>query len=282
MYEEWKDLYEYGASTVQIGKAYGKDPSSVGAKLRRMGVVMRSNKINSRRYKFENPRYFQKIDTEKKAYFLGFMYADGYVTTKNSDNHSARSFGVSISKKDMHILEDFKKELGSTHPVKVYNTYSGYSKGVEYVRLLIRNNDTCDDLISQGVVEKKTDIITRPKGVPYELIRHFIRGYIDGDGSIKMAKPERGKKSKKFTVSILGTEDILIFISEYFLENGLVRKVNSFGKRRSAQVVSHVEYGGNIQAQKILDHLYDGATVFLERKHNRYLMLKEQHSRIYA
>lgn len=280
MYLDWVTLYENGFSTVEIGERYKKDPSNVGAKLRKLGVTMRSNKENSRRYEFNNTRYFQNINTAEKAYFLGFMYADGYVTS--SDGSGARSFGVSLSMVDIHILEQFKKELKSTHPVNVYKSYSGYSEGNEYCRLLIRNDDTVQDLVNNGVVEKKTNIITRPNSVPSDLIRHFIRGYFDGDGSIKITKPANEKMATSFCVSFLGTDDILHFISDYFLEKDLIKRVNKFQKRREGQIVSCVDYGGNIQSKKILDHLYEESTVCLERKYKRYLMLKEQHSRIYA
>ena len=77
------ERYNNGESSLQIAKDYNVTASSICGLLRRNGCVLRSNKINSRKYSF-NENYFKNIDTAEKAYWLGFIAADGYVQTHNS------------------------------------------------------------------------------------------------------------------------------------------------------------------------------------------------------
>lgn len=77
------ELYNSGLSTVKIGKMFGKHYSTVRNILINNGVKLRSNKINSRKYTI-NENYFKNIDTEEKAYWLGFIYADGYISNVGS------------------------------------------------------------------------------------------------------------------------------------------------------------------------------------------------------
>ncbi|WAX16506.1 hypothetical protein LC76P1_00069 [Lysinibacillus phage LC76P1] len=266
-YDRIVELYNNGMSSVGISREMGIGTTTVFRALSKFGVKARSNKFNSRRYKV-NHDFFDNIDTEEKAYILGFSYADGYVT-KSGD---AKYFGIAISTEDSEILDKINRAMDSNYEIKNYMTKeNGKYKSTPYSRLLIRSDKIFDDLSKHGVIPKKTNIITRPK-IRYDLIRHFIRGYMDGDGSIIMTK------KLEFTFSLLGTDDLLLYISEYLLENDLISSINKLGKRKDEQIVSYIRYGGNIQAQKILDHLYQDSTIFLDRKYNRYIKLKEVNS----
>lgn len=106
---------------VKIAKYYNCSPGSIDGILKRNGIQKRSNKDNSRRFNV-NHDYFEKIDSEEKAYWLGFIAADGYV-------NKANCVGVTLASKDHAHLLKLAKATESTYEIKQYNLYSSYSSG---------------------------------------------------------------------------------------------------------------------------------------------------------
>ncbi|WP_404323938.1 hypothetical protein LG298_09795 [Cytobacillus firmus] len=269
IYEMYK-LYVSGLSTLKIGEKFKVSPSTVSRLFTRMGLEMRSNSLNSRKYKV-NHDYFEEIDTEEKAYWLGFIYADGYLTTRDG----RQMFGVSIASKDRNLLELLNKSLHSDYKIREYKVTGGYKVGVRYSRLIISSEKICNDLQKHGVFKQKTNILLPPK-IKREFIRHFIRGYIDGDGSIFKTDNDYGYD---WHLSIVGTNELLTYVIEYFFEEGLVQRKTKLEKRKKHHKISYIRYGGNIQLKKILDHIYCDAKLFLERKYNVFKELVEYFER---
>ena len=265
--------YKNGDSTVLIGKKFNISPSTVWRILKRYDVEIRPNTLNSRRYSL-NESFFEKIDTEEKAYWLGFMYADGYITTKL--NNYSQHFGISLAKKDYDHLEKFKKSLNSTYPIKEYIS-TGYSN-TEYCRLLMSSQKTVDNLIRLGVVEQKTNVLTFPteEQVPKHLLHHFIRGYFDGDGCITSYLCGGYIRYK---TSFIGCESILDGINEAINEKYKV-KIPRYFKRKTYQTVYSLEYASNKRSIMLYEYMYKDATIFLERKRNKFLKLVELNGNI--
>jgi hypothetical protein len=264
------EMYLNGDSSIVLSDKFNVDFKTILKSFKRLGLKVRSNKENSRKY-FVNDNYFETIDTEEKAYWLGFIYADGYVSVRKCGQ---KTFGVALSSIDEELLIKLNKSLDSTYPIKRYFTSGNNEyKSVEYSRILITSDKLVDDLINLGVLENKTNII-KPPSIKEEFIKHFIRGYMDGDGTIS-------KSLSNYYVGFLGTDDILNYISNYLISHDLIKRINKFEKRKEGQVVSSVRYGGNIQAQRILDHLYEDSSIWLERKHNVYKELKQYNCRSY-
>lgn len=90
-------LYNDGLSCAKLGKIFNCDATTIDNALKRYNIKRRSNKINSKKYSC-NEKFFKIIDTEEKAYWLEFIYADGYITTKK--NNSARNLGISLGELD--------------------------------------------------------------------------------------------------------------------------------------------------------------------------------------
>ena len=108
-----------------------------------------------------------------------------------------------------------------------------------------------------------------------DLIRHFVRGYFDGDGSIY----KNNGKYPFYSISIVGTDNLLNFIHDYFYRNNLTkRSYSSLKKRKSTQTVSYIRYGGNNVVNDILTHLYDGidTNIPLDRKYKLFLKCKSK------
>lgn len=235
---------------------------------KKLGLEIRSNKINSRKYS-ANFRYFREIDSHEKAYWLGFIYADGFI----SGAQGRKKFGLSLSEKDISQIEKLKKCMESDYPINKYTVRAGYKPGSRYARLIVENEDMYDDLISHGVVEHKTDIL-KPPNIKPEYNNSFILGYFDGDGSIFVSNSH----CPFYQVNIVGTDDLLEFIHNDFVANSLVTKNIKIEKRRDNQTVSYIRYGGNKQVCRIMDYLYTDVDPLLplERKRQLYLNCKQR------
>jgi len=193
------ERYIRGESTVEIGRSLGLSPSTVASRLVRSGVRLRSNKDNSRKYTLDHT-YFSNIDSPRKSYWLGFMYADGYVSAPNK-------VGMALSVVDEQHIVEFSSDIKSNYPIRRYFS-SGYSES-EYSRLLVTSDRMFSDLVGLGCVEKKTGAdIVPPENLTYE--RDFIRGYVDGDGSIKVAKGSRSG----YRLSVCGPKSMLEWVSQ--------------------------------------------------------------------
>ena len=262
MYNEYKN----GKSTLNLEDKYGFKATTICSRFTRAGYELRNNKDNSRKYNI-NHNYFEEIDTEDKAYWLGFIYADGYITKNNNQ----KCFGISISEKDVEILYKLNKCINSNYEIKNYTTSQGYSENTKYSRLLITSDKIFDNLLSHGVFENKSNNL-KPPLIKNNLIRHFIRGYIDGDGSIYKTKNKYGFD---FHVNIIGTNELLTYIHNYLKDNKLIQKDLNLEKRKQEHKVSNIRYGGNNQTYNILKHLYNNSKLYLTRKYNIYLKLCE-------
>lgn len=257
-----------GKSVYQIAKELKIKPQTLYRLFSKFGFKLRSNKINSRKYYFDD-RYFHTIDTPEKAYWLGFIYADGYITTKRV--RESQSLGIALSIEDRTHLEKLNNALNGNVEVKIYRESAGYAVGKEYCRIVFSSQHLVDDLKTHGVVEHKSNVLCFPSIDP-SLTRDFIRGYFDGDGSVWMQK--KHGVPKDLNIGFVGTDSMLISIQEELKNAGVIRRFYPLRKRRPYQVVSNFKFGGNIQAMKFLDYIYLDSSVFLDRKYKFYKQQK--------
>lgn len=196
-----------------------------------------------------NESFFDSIDTEAQAYWLGFLTADASLAI----NH----IRLMLKGSDAGHLEKFKKDLGSTHRVvvKEFRTKPGY----HYASLQVGSQRLVQSLAKLGVGEKKSLVVEPCKEVPAELARHYWRGLVDGDGSLSL-KPNSGCK-KQWTVQLLGSKGIVTGFWRYM--RSVVYSKASVKASRNIWVVA---YSGNRITYPIVSALYAGATVYLDRK----------------
>lgn len=227
-------------------------------------IPKRNNREQALKYSCDE-NFFEEIDTEEKAYWLGFLYADGYITERKTEK-SSLILGISLSVKDIEHLYKFKKSLKSNHNINKYKVVSGYKVGADYCRILIFSNKLCNDLIKQGCVKNKTDILTFPN-IKKELKKDFIRGYIDGDGSLVIYK---SRNKKNCSIHICGTKEILLGIEDYLeINNKLIRRYKDRTNNNF-----YITIGGNLQVKRISKLLYGDSTIYLERKYNKFLEIQ--------
>lgn len=123
-----------------------------------------------RRYAL-NEGYFDTVDTPGKAYWLGFITADGGIIRGPRTN----ALRVELADRDRHHLAALVLALGSTKPVTT--TRKGTAAiSIDSWRML-------DALGRLGVGPRKSATV-EPWNGPDDLMRHYWRGLFDGDGSI--------------------------------------------------------------------------------------------------
>lgn len=244
--------YINGDSIRNLSLKYNCTRAVLSRILKENKVIIRDNTRNSRKYS-HNENYFESIDTENKAYWLGFIYADGFIESKR--NYGAQKLGITLSGIDVKHLEKFKSDIEATNPIKEYRG-SGYNADGVFSKILLTSQKTVDDLKTHGCIENKTLKLKFPN-IRKNLIRHFIRGYFDGDGSISFIQ------QKAYEIQFTGTKDFLDGIMNYFNKNLKMHTKDN--------VTYQLKIGGNLQVRKILDIIYKDATIYLDRKHEKYL-----------
>lgn len=165
----------------------------------------------SRTYKIDNPDYFKKIDTYMKAYWLGFICADGYLV----EDKGSFVVGIQLSIKDIEILENFKNYLKSEKPIQIINKVNK-DLYQTFARLHIGNKQMFKDLVNLGITPKKSLTLQNIlKNIPYKYRDSFIIGYHDGDGSVILPKGKIKQTTNKWypshstNISIRGTKELL-------------------------------------------------------------------------
>ena len=129
--------------------------------------------------------FFNKIDSEEKAYILGFYIADGSV--HKGDSHQGYKFSIGISALDVDILEKIRDILSPNANINFseerVNNYG--IKTNTMCKISISSKDIVNTLCDLGLGENKTYLTKSIINiVPNELMFHFIRGYFDGDGNM--------------------------------------------------------------------------------------------------
>lgn len=209
-----------------------------------------------------NEDFFEKIDSEEKAYWLGFLMADGSVVVRARENKYCMSVGLQI--RDRGALEKLLCVVG--RGVGLLRERDG-----RYVYCSLCSKKLCLDLISHGVVSNKSsgsDLYV--VGVPEELLRHFWRGFFDGDGWITYC----GRDRVTLLVGFGGvSEPLLNQLNEFLVRKGIVLKGKflSVHLRGDDRLPFYVLKGYARNAEKILDLLYEGSTVSLDRKRQRWV-----------
>jgi hypothetical protein len=160
------------ASTLEI------NVKTVFAILKRNNIKSRTLSESAMKYTCQDD-FFNVINTEKKAYWLGVLFADGNITKKAS-----KSGQIIFSSKDKEWVKLFLSDVGSNNSPnceyqRVYKKYIWKAQ--------ITSAQMYNDLNNLGCTPTKTKTIRIPI-LEDELIHHFIRGYFDGDGTVGVYK----------------------------------------------------------------------------------------------
>ena len=239
-------LYQEGNSLAKVGKHFKCDPTTVKNILKAYNIQTRNLSQARRNYLNYtiNENCFANIDNPDSAYWLGVMYSDGFIS---KTNQYTNYFGITIHEKDSEWLERFKEFLQYNGEIKHYIATTTYSKNTPIAKLIIGNNKIVSDLEKLGVVEHKTFQLSHLPKINY--LDDFIRGYIDGDGSLL-------KRCARITIS--GTKEFLQSIANYFnIPYSLYKDKSIYSLQYNA-----------IESHYLEKRLYANANYYLKRKYD--------------
>lgn len=212
-----------------------------------------------------NENFFEIINTEESAYWLGFLYADGAIINYKNN----LTMKVALDSKDHLHLEKFKESLKWKGSVKLYNRSLNDKKLLNKTSTIaIGSSKLCNDLIDKGCTLRKTLTIKFPtiNQVPNDLIHHFIRGYFDGDGSVFLSNEKHWRNNKISSIihcRFIGTKELMEKIAEILqLPNILVKHYK--------KCINKNVYTLNIKrvprSFELYKYLYKDASIYLNRK----------------
>lgn len=220
-----------------------------------------------------NKNFFDKIDSEEKAYWLGFCWCDGTVVKRNKkgSNHVEYCMKMDLAIVDKHHLEKLRDSLESNHDIKEY-TYKSYFNGKDATigRLAIYNVYFGSVLYHDyGMIPNRSDVSKLTNSIPKDLLKHFIRGVVDAEGSVNHYTCSEGQK--KVAVGITTTAELNDFINEHLVDVGLLKsKLKQMTRHEERdETCKSLTISGRLQASKVLDYLYTDAQLYLDRKFSK-------------
>ena len=234
------------------------------------GIIKRKEHFNQK-YNVDFS-WFDNKNTKEFAYFLGFFYADG------SNNEHNGHLTISLKENDKEILEQFSSLFFGNRPVYVYNAKCQTNNSVRIASLTVVNKSLSKIMLDCGAMQCKTFKIRFPYWLDKSLYKHFIRGYFDGDGCLSYTFAQRNNffgNSFLSVVTITSTEDFCLYLSQYIKgELGinstlLCRHPENHNNNRTLQI------SGNKQVIRLMDWLYKDTKLYLKRKYEKLLVIKE-------
>jgi hypothetical protein len=247
--ETAKYKYAMGNSITKIAKELDMDRGTLSKNFKLSGFNIVNNQNDNRCLS----NLFHIINTEEKAYWLGFLYADGYISS------ATNIIELCLKAEDKEHIQKFKSFLNHVNKIGEKNIKLNEENYKAY-RISFNDKIMKQDLINKGCTPNKSLTLTFPKEnqVPNYLIRHFVRGYIDGDGSLIYT-------NKTFKIEVLGTKS---FLETMCLVMGW--KLNTLSSKEN---IYTWECNDKQTIPYILDQLYKESKIYLDRKYDLYLRM---------
>lgn len=263
-----KELFKKGLTPTMIANELGINPKNMHYYIKKYNIEV----VNKNRSYHCNDEYFDNIDTENKAYLLGFIIADGYLSEK-------RRICLNNSIDDISILELFKQEVAPDSKIIMSNKQTGVKFRKKQGTIRITSHHMYKTLTEvYNIIENKTKHDTFKFNmdlIPKNLLHHFIRGFFDGDGSVSFYKTN---KTIFFNFSfIFNSKDFAEQIGNIFEELFDIKPVyyKIIGKTCEYYTLRFNYYRNRSRKIKdIFNWLYKDSTICLKRKKvkfNNYL-----------
>lgn len=242
--------YNQNHSTGELAQHFNTSRQAIRNCLKRNGVKTLTLKEVQH---LKHPRrsdYFSKINTKEKAYWLGFLYADGCVS------ESRNTISICVKRSDEYILCNFLKELGGSNVISHSQKRTG-DKIFYMSHVAIRDSQLKKDLIKWGCTPNKSYSDNHLPDLPTDLMWHFVRGCVDGGGSINHS-------NKNLRLSFTSCSEV--FLEE--LKGFLKKDKLALDKHKTPMLV----IAGGKQLKPIFDNIYKDSneTIRLKRKYNIY------------
>jgi intein-encoded DNA endonuclease-like protein len=259
------EMYQRGMSAPEIADQFGVVHTLILRYLEKNNIQRRGAEECHRIYPIRED-FFDVIDTQEKAYFLGFLYADG------GNNKDANFVRIDLARKDRDILEKLVSLIYLQNPlqhIKDQNRekeYKGQTIVYRTSHFNINSKHICHRLEELGCPAAKSLIITFPQWlIDPKLQRHFIRGYYDGDGGVSLTDV----KTRSAHTKIVSTLHFCNSVSEIIFTQTSIQFGQPYNDVEGKNVYT-IRLSGNRQISHFLNWLYKDSTVYLNRKYALY------------
>jgi hypothetical protein len=248
------ELIKQGYTLKMLGEKYKVASSSVGRALRKIGLPynLQVRKIS------KNEDFFEEINSELKAYLLGFFVADGCIYDKSR-------FGLCIAEQDSWIVDLFKNSIAPDSLVKITHNTKGAKNRQKQLFLRISSEKIVMSLSKYGVKPRKTWSAIKVPCLSESLKWHFIRGYFDGDGHLGIRKAKYNTCRINFCN---GDKTILEDIQNF---TGLGRLYQPKNKKYWKLDIENI-----INCKTFLDSMYYNSVYKLPRKFKKYQLVNAE------
>lgn len=243
----------------EIGEKINRTKNAVQCKMRKQGW------IKPEKYSY-NVDFFENIDSAEKSYWLGFIFADGWISQSKTNSE----IGIELALKDIEHLKKFNKSLNGNIDIKEFINYhyDDFIKSNTTKSCVIRlyRNKIVNDLKKYGINSNKTytDNYISPL-IPQEYICDFIRGFFDGDGNVWIDK----KKNKSLRYTIYNASYTLLNdIREELYKNNIYSQivVDDRDLYKKTTNCYRLIIGGITNSYNFYNYLYSSNCICLERK----------------
>lgn len=265
-FELIRRLYENGLTCVDIYNSYFSDKFKSSAVIEK---YIRDIGISRGRYSKEsivNHNYFKNIDCERKAYWLGLLMADGCVLNPKGNSWC---ISLELSTKDSYLIYEMIKDMESDKSMRNYKRKKSKSHKNESETsvITIYSHQLVEDLGRYGIVQRKSRIDIPLPNIDKDLLRHYIRGYFDGDGSVMKSKC-KDQRLSRYGISICGTSSFLYGMKEILDKsikcNATIIDMNKYGVN-----IFNLRLSNNADLYNFYKYIYADATIYMVRKKNR-------------
>ena len=196
--------------------------------------------------------YFNTINSQSKAYFLGLIITDGCIYSKNGRTPSV---SLTLHKNDAYLIDRFIKEIHSNKAVT--------TDGRGCCEVAINSSKMVSDLRKYGVQERKSLQAIFPSNIPINYYSSLIRGIIDGDGSISFYARKGRKCHTKAIRLCSGNDQFLLDLVKFLYEVIDVEPVNLYREKENLWSIAYRKTASLI---KLIDYLYSDADIYMNRK----------------
>ena len=225
-----------------------------------------TNHISNRRIRHN---FFENINTELQAYLLGFFSADGNI------NEKRKTLRIHLQLQDQELIFMYKDNISPdarTFKIEKHETTGRNGMKItahESFGVDITSAQICNSLVNLGYGYDKSRSDLHLPNIKSELIRHFIRGYFDGDGCITgWLAVEKGKSDRfRYSFDICGkTSSLLTEIMKFFVNHNIKVNIN-YIKRDD---MYRLKTSSKKEIEKLFHLLYDDSNFYLSRKFNKF------------
>lgn len=231
--------YSNKESIKNIAEQYGVSTDSIRRLLKKNNIQLKGNKKH-----FFNENIFDVIDTAEKAYWLGFITADGYIQYKNPKQ--AKFLRIKLQKCDKEHLYKFLDFIGGDENMissEMHNT----TGNIQYY-IHVSSSHMVNTLKNMGIEQGKS-ANEKVVSIPDDFKKDYIRGLFDGDGHIR-----------EDNIDLVNSIEVLEFVQNYLFEKCDISK----GKICDHCNTHRLYVCKN--REKVLIHLYYEGCICLDRK----------------